>query len=190
AFGVDTCGFMNAPFSIVSSASRLIVFSLALLLITAVCACRRGSDRNANANGNAASAAVSDPQQAKRQAQSLVDQGNELYKNDQDEEAVRNYRQATRLKPNDEEAFYQLGMAEIRLAHYPEATVAFQKALELDPDDYRATDAIDHAREGTKRIQEGKKHAEDMLKKQQENANANGNLNSASGKPLPKRSPK
>ena len=257
---------MGAPFVIVSSLRRVIVFASALLLVAAISSCRRGANKNANANSNAGSAAITDPEQAKRQAQSLVDQGNELYKNDQDEqaaeafkqalkldpdsaeahlrlgmayaaldkkteaedeykkaielykkkvqsdsknadgffnlgeahsflhqdeEAARNYRQATRLKPDDEEAFYQLGMAETRLAHYPEATAAFQKALELDPDDYRATDAIDNAREGTKRIQEGKKHAEDMLKKQQENANANGNANSgAVSKPSPKRSPR
>ncbi|HSQ25297.1 MAG TPA: tetratricopeptide repeat protein [Pyrinomonadaceae bacterium] len=112
----------------------------------------------------------------------------------QDEEAARSYRQATKLKPEDEEAFYQLGMAETRLAHYPEAAAAFQKALELDPNDYRATDALENAKEGTQRIKEGKKHAEEMLKKQQENANANGNLNSNSisknansAKPTPKR---
>jgi tetratricopeptide (TPR) repeat protein len=106
----------------------------------------------------------------------------------QDEEATRAFRQATRLKPDDEEAFYQLGMSETRLAHYPEAVAAFQKALELDPDDYRATDALETAQEGAKRIKEGKKHAEEMLKKQQENANANGNANSNT-KPAQKRNP-
>jgi len=80
-------------------------------------------------------------------------------------------------------------MSETRLAHYPEATAAFEKALEIDPDDYRASDAIENAKEGTQRIKEGKKHAEDMLKKQ---ANANGNLNTNSNggaKPAPRRSP-
>jgi len=110
----------------------------------------------------------------------------------QDEEAARAFRQATRLKSDDEEAFYQLGVSETRLAHYPEAIAAFQKALELDPDDYRATDAIETAREGANRIKEGKKHAEDMLKKQQ-NQNANGNMNinsNSDGRPVPKRSPR
>src|SRR5438552_11424282 len=105
-----------------------------------------------------------------------------------DEEAARAYRQATKLKDDDEEAFYQLGMVETRLAHYPEATAAFEKALEIDPDDYRASDAIENAKEGTQRIKEGKKHAEEMLKKQ---ANANGNLNVNSNrgaKPGPRRS--
>jgi tetratricopeptide (TPR) repeat protein len=110
----------------------------------------------------------------------------------QDEEAARAFRQASHLQPNDEEAYYQLGMSETKLAHYPEATAAFQKALDLDPNDYRATDAINNAREGAKRIQEGKKHAEEMLKKQQANQNANGNLNANAGsgrRPVPTRSP-
>lgn len=93
----------------------------------------------------------------------------------QDEEAARAYRQAIRLKPDDEEAYYQLGMSETRLARYDEATAAFQKALDLDPNDYRVNDALDNAREGTKRIKEGKKHQEDLLKKQQEEANKNAN---------------
>jgi Flp pilus assembly protein TadD len=107
----------------------------------------------------------------------------------QDDDAVRAYRQATKLKPEDEEAWYRLGMAETRLAQYPEATSAFQKALDLDPNDTRAADGLENAQEGAQRIKEGKKHAEDMLKKQ---ANANGNLNSnsnAGSKPTPKRPP-
>jgi Flp pilus assembly protein TadD len=105
----------------------------------------------------------------------------------QDEDAVRAYRQATKLKPEDEESWYRLGMAETRLAQYPEARSAFQKALDLDPDDTRAADGLENAQEGTQRIKEGKKHAEDMLKKQ---SNVNGNLNgNAAAKPTPKRSP-
>lgn len=93
-----------------------------------------------------------------------------------DEEAVRAYRQATRLKPDDEEAFYQLGRAEAKLANYDAAVAAFQKALDLDADDSRATEGLEDAREGVQRIKEGRKHAEEMLKKQ-ENGNANGNAN-------------
>jgi tetratricopeptide (TPR) repeat protein len=259
---------MHTPSAILSSARKLLVVSAGVFLAVGVCACRRGPNRNANANGGSSSAIATDPEQAKRDAQTLVDQGKELYKNDQDEqaaevlkraigqdpnnaeahlrlgmayaalerkpeadesykkavelykkrvqsdpkdaeaffnlgeahsflhqdeEAARNYRQATRLKPDDEEAFYQLGLAEKRLAHYPEALAAFKKALELDPDDYRATDAIEDAQEGANRIKEGKKHAEEMLKKQQENENANGNTNvnsNSSTRPTPRHSPK
>src|SRR5262249_11777958 len=82
------------------------------------------------------------------------------------------------LNEKDEEAWYQLGMSLIKLARYTEAVNAFQKALELDGNDYRATDGLQEAQDGAQRIREGKKHNEDMLKKQQENANANGNANS------------
>ena len=107
----------------------------------------------------------------------------------QDEEAVRAYRQATKLNAEDEEAWYRLGMALTRLAQYPEASSAFQKALDIDPNDSRASDGLENAREGAQRIKEGKKHAEDMLKKQQENSNGNLNINS-SAKPPPKRTPR
>ena len=245
---------------------RTIVLVCAMLaLVPALSACRRGGKSNSNANTGATTFNPSDPEQAKRNAQSLVDQGKELYRNDQDEqalklfkqavdldpnnaeahlwlgrsygafeqkvdadesykkaielykkrvqadsndadafynlgeaysflhldeEAARNYRQATRVKPDDEEAWYRLGVAETKLAQYPEAISAFQKALDLKPDDSRATDGLENAQEGAQRIKEGKKHAEDMLKKQQENANANLNANSNSkAKPTPKRSP-
>ena len=259
---------MRMPFAILSSSRKLLVFAVGLFLLVGFCACRRGGNKNANANGNGSTSSAVDPEQMKRQAQTLVDQGKELYKNDQDEraaevlkqaigqdpnnaeahlrlgmayaalerkpeadesykkaielykkrvqsdpkdadaffnlgeahsflhqdeEAARNYRQATRLKPDDEEAFYQLGISETRLAHYPEALTALKKALELNPDDYRATDAIENAQEGSNRIKEGKKHAEDMLKKQQANENANGNANANSNsnaRPAPRHSPR
>src|SRR5258708_36329131 len=260
--------FMHMPSAIFSSARKVLIVITGLFLVAGVCACRRGTNKNANVNDGSSSTVAIDPEQAKREAQTLVDQGKELYKNDQDkeaaevlkraigqdpnnaeahlrlgmayaamerkpeaedsykkavelykkrvqldskdaeaffnlgeahsflhqdEDAARNYRQATRLKPDDEEAFYQLGLAEKRLAHYPEALTAFKKALELNPDDYRATDAIENAQEGSNRIKEGKKHAEEMLKKQQANANANATTNvksNSNSRPAPKHSPK
>jgi tetratricopeptide (TPR) repeat protein len=256
---------MIAPFAIPTLTRNLLVLAVALFLVAGNGACRRGASRIANANGMTSAASEAESERSKREAQTLVDQGKELYKNDQDgqaaeafqqaiklnpdlaeahlrlgmayaalerkpesdesykkavelfkkriqadskdadaffnlglaqsllhqdEDAVRAFRQATRLKSDNEEAFYQLGMSEIRLAHYPEAISALQKALELDPEDYRATDALETAKEGATRIKEGKKHAEEMLKKQQENANANGSLNTnSSAKPTPKRPP-
>ena len=108
-----------------------------------------------------------------------------------DEDAARNYREATQLNEKDEEAWYQLGMVQIKLARYSEAVNAFQKALELDANDYRVSDGLQEAQDGAQRIREGKKHNEDLLKKQQENANGNGNANSNtnSSKPKPKRTP-
>jgi tetratricopeptide (TPR) repeat protein len=252
---------MAAPFSN-TPRTKFLILVATLFIFVSMGACRWSEKTISNTNGSTSSTAT-DPEQAKRQARSLIEEGKELYKNDQDEQAAdsfkrainqdpdnaeahlrlgmahaaldkkteaedeykkavelfkkrvqadprdgdaffylgeahsflhqdedaaRAYRQATKLKPEDEEAFYQLGLAETKLAHYPEATAAFQKALDLDPNDYRASDAIENAKEGTQRIKEGKKHAEEMLKKQQENANANMNSNS-SVKPSPKRTP-
>jgi tetratricopeptide (TPR) repeat protein len=118
-------------------------------------------------------------------------------------EAVREYRQATRLKEDDADMFYDLGTALSKLAQYEEAVSAFSKSLEIDPNNYRAEDALEEAREGVKRIKAGKKHQEDLFKKkekQEELKNANGNSNTSSGsnsnsksnsnaKPKPKRTP-
>ena len=92
-------------------------------------------------------------------------------------EAVKEYRQATRLKDDDSDMFYDLGTALSKLAQYDEAVAAFSKSLEIDPNNTRAEDALEEAREGVERIKAGKKHQEDLLKKQQkedELKNANG----------------
>jgi tetratricopeptide (TPR) repeat protein len=80
-------------------------------------------------------------------------------------EAVNEYRQATRLKSDDADIYYDLGEALTKLARYDEAAAAFSKSLEIDPENYRAEDALEEAREGVKRIRAGKKHQEDLLKK-------------------------
>jgi tetratricopeptide (TPR) repeat protein len=99
-----------------------------------------------------------------------------------DEDAARTYRQATQIKSDDEETWYRLGISLNKLARYTEAIGAFEKALELQPEDYRASDGLEEAKEGAQRIRQGKKHNEEMLRKQQENANANSN---SSSKPSP-----
>jgi tetratricopeptide (TPR) repeat protein len=84
-------------------------------------------------------------------------------------EAAREYRLAIKLKENDDAAiYYDLGIALTRLAQYDEAVAAFSKSLEIDPDNYRAEDALEEAREGVKRINVGKKHQKDLLKKKEQ----------------------
>ena len=82
-------------------------------------------------------------------------------------EAIREYRVATKLKEDDPDIFYDLGVAYTKLAQYDAAASAFSKSLEIDPDYYRAQDGLDEAKEGIKRIRAGRKHNEDLLKKQQ-----------------------
>src|SRR5215213_10146772 len=81
-------------------------------------------------------------------------------------EAIREYRAATKLKEDDPDIYYDLGVAHTKLAQYDAAAAAFSKSLEIDPDYYRAQDGLDEAKEGIKRIRAGRKHQEDMLKKQ------------------------
>lgn len=83
-------------------------------------------------------------------------------------EAVREYRHATRLKKDDSAIYYDLGMALTRLAQYDEAVGAFSKSLEIDPENYPAQDGLEEAREGVRRIKAGKKHQEELFKKQKE----------------------
>ena len=83
-------------------------------------------------------------------------------------EAIREYREATKRKEDDADMFYDLGVAHTKLAQYDAAAAAFSKSLELDPDNYRAQDGLDEAKEGIKRIRAGRKHNEDLLKKQKE----------------------
>lgn len=97
-------------------------------------------------------------------------------------EAVTEYRKATKLKSDDTDIYYDLGEALSKLARYDEAVAAFSKALEIDPENYRAEDSLEEAREGVKRIRAGKKHQETLLKrkkeeelKKEDNTNSNSN---------------
>jgi tetratricopeptide (TPR) repeat protein len=83
-------------------------------------------------------------------------------------EAVREYRLAVRFNEDDSDIYYDLGLALTRLAQYDEAAAAFEKSLELDPENYRAEDELAEAREGIKRIRAGRKHQEDLAKKKKE----------------------
>ena len=83
-------------------------------------------------------------------------------------DAIREYREATKLKDNDADMYYDLGVAHTKLAQYDAAATAFSKSLEIDPDNYRAQDGLDEAKEGVARIRAGRKHQEDLFKKQQQ----------------------
>ena len=83
-------------------------------------------------------------------------------------EAIREYRLATKLKEDDPDIYYDLGVAHTKLAQYDAAAAAFSKSLEIDPENYRAQDGLDEAKAGVKRIRDGRKHQEDLLKKAKE----------------------
>lgn len=98
-------------------------------------------------------------------------------------EAVRAYRQASNLKSDDANIYYDLGTALIKLAQYDAAAAAFSKSLELDPENYRAEDSLEEAREGVQRIRAGRKHQEELLKKEKESETKEGDASPRSATP-------
>jgi tetratricopeptide (TPR) repeat protein len=107
-------------------------------------------------------------------------------------DAIREYRQATRLRDDDADIYYDLGMALMRLAQYSEAASAFSKSLDIDPNNYRAEDGLAEAQEGAKRIRVGKKHQENLLKKEQEKQlkkAGSGLPDAGAAKPTPTKNP-
>lgn len=69
-----------------------------------------------------------------------------------DQEAARALRQATRLQPDYTEYQTELGVMLIRLAKYDEAVGTLKKAVELDPTNSQAEELLERAEAGRKRI--------------------------------------
>src|SRR5207244_4509644 len=100
---------MTAPCGIFSTKTKYLVSITLVCSISFASGCRRSTNSNRNANGNAATGQVTG-EQALREAQSLIEKGRELYKNDQDEQAAQAFEQAVRLQPDMAEAHLRLGM--------------------------------------------------------------------------------
>src|SRR5260221_11470796 len=94
---------MRTPSAILSSSRNLLAVTAGFFLVVGVCACRSGVNKNTNANDGGSKWATKDPEKARRQAQGLVDQGKELYKNDQDEQEAVVFNQAIDQEPGNPE---------------------------------------------------------------------------------------
>src|SRR4051812_45930668 len=111
-----------------------IVFPTLLLSITVIAlavsiGCRR--NRSASNANTAATSQPAGPDEAKRQAQSLVKQGKELYKNDQDEQAVETFKKAIAQDSSNAEAHLRLGMSYAARDQKTEADDEYKKSIEL-----------------------------------------------------------
>src|SRR5438105_8639760 len=93
-------------------------------------------------------------------------------------EAVRNLSDADE---NRDDKYYELAVVEYKLAKYDEAVAALNKALEINPNNYPAADLLEKARAGAQRVEEIRKHQEQLLKQKNANANTNANGNSNAG---------
>ena len=110
---------------------RTVLLSLTLVSLAASPACRKNKTVNSNSNGGSNVSNGGDPELARRQAQSLVETGKELYKNDQDEQAVETFKQAINQDPNNAEAHLRLGMSYAALDKKTEADEEYKKAIDL-----------------------------------------------------------
>src|SRR6185312_7011858 len=110
------------------SAKGSLACTATFLLIFGVAGCRRRANTN-NANANSLTTA-SNPEEAKRNAQALVDQAKELYKNDEDQHAAQVLEQAIKLDPNNAEAHLRLGMSYAALDRKPESDDEYKKAVD------------------------------------------------------------
>lgn len=82
---------------------------------------------------------------------------------------------------NRDDKYYELAIVQYKLAQYDEAVAALNKALEINPNNYPASDLLEKARAGAQRVDEIRKHQEQLLKQKNVNANANLNGNSNAG---------
>ena len=91
------------------------------------------------------------------------------------DDAVKALREAVKTSPSEnDDKYYELGFANFKIAQYDEAVRALRKALEVNPDNYPAQDLLEKSKAGAERIDDFRKHQEQM-RKQQEPKNSNSN---------------
>src|SRR2546430_17722714 len=113
-FGVDTCPPMtNAPVIL----RKVLLVAVASYLIVGMSGCRRGA-KNPNANLSPSAGSESESERS-RHEETLIDQGKEIYKNDQDDQAVAALQEAIRLNHDLAEGHLRLAMADAALARKP-----------------------------------------------------------------------
>lgn len=123
---------------------RLILVICALCLLVLVFGCKRSGQQSTN--NSAGIAAVSNNLEENRgQARELLEKGKELYRNDQDTEAVAAFQEALKLDPNLAEAHFRLGLSYEALgkreeaeSEYKKAVASYKKYLEEHEDDSEA----------------------------------------------------
>jgi tetratricopeptide (TPR) repeat protein len=101
------------------------------------------------------------------------------------DEAVKALREAVKTSPTEsDDKYYELASAHFKIAQYDESVRALNKVLEINPDHYPAQELLEQARSGAQRIEEFRKHQEQLRKQQNANANAknsNAGANTNSG---------
>src|ERR1051325_1990115 len=115
---------------------RSILLICAVWLMISAVGCKRSGQQSTN--NNAETTPVSNNLAGDRtRARGLLDKGKELYRNDQDAEAVLAFMEAVRLDPDLAEGHFRLGLgfesvgkSEEAESEYKKAVAAFKKYLE------------------------------------------------------------
>src|SRR6185503_4652147 len=123
---------------------RLILLFCSVCLLVFALGCNRSGQQSTN--NSAGTADVSNGLNADRsQAKVLLEKGKQLYRDDQDTEAVAAFEQAVKLDPDLAEAHFRLalsyeavGKSENAESEYKKSVEAYKKHLEANPDDAEA----------------------------------------------------
>ncbi|MDT7807533.1 MAG: hypothetical protein QOJ70_1346 [Acidobacteriota bacterium] len=97
------------------------------------------------------------------------------------DEAVKALKEAVKNSPTEnDDKYFELAQAHYKLAQYDESVRALNKTLEINPDYFPAQELLEQARSGATRVEEFRKHQEQLRKQQTGNTNSNAN-NSGNG---------
>lgn len=99
---------------------------------TFLCVVQTGCFRKAEpqAQTNVPSGIVGSVEADRAEARTLLEKGRELYRNDEDDEALKAFQQAVKLDPELAEAHFRLGLTYDALGQEQEAEDAYKKAVE------------------------------------------------------------
>ena len=109
-------------------------FALAIVIICLLLLAQAGCRRKSANQGNTSNSAVSDKNLGgavdPTQARVFLEQGKDLYKKDEDQQALEAFQKAIKLDPDLAEAYFRLGLAHEALGDKHEAEEAYKKAVE------------------------------------------------------------
>ncbi len=107
---------------------RTILLICAVWLLVFASGCKRGGQQSTN--NSAGTAGVSNNLAGDRtRARDQLERGKELYRNDQDAEAVLAFQEAVRLDPDLAEAHFRLGLGYESIGKREEAETEYKKAV-------------------------------------------------------------
>lgn len=104
------------------------ILLVAVISLLAVAACSRKPP--APVDADTAGQAAQSAEGVRQEARTFLEKGRELYRNDEDLQALEAFQQALKLDPELAEAHFRLGLAYDALGQEQEAETAYKKAVE------------------------------------------------------------